>query len=96
MGQSKHDQIANRIAKKEGTTYNEGQGPDVQNSKRVIEVSASNVVSRMKRTVGNVPDGMWGRLPSLASGQALVSLATLTRPLFVNIDPTPCRLLMTD
>lgn len=39
MGQSKHDQIANRIAKKEGTTYNEGQGPDVQSSKRVIEVA---------------------------------------------------------
>lgn len=39
MGQSKHDQIAKRIAKKEGTTYNEGQGPDVQGSKRVIEVA---------------------------------------------------------
>lgn len=39
MGQSKHDQIANRIAKKEGTTYNEGQGPDVQSPKRVIEVA---------------------------------------------------------
>ncbi len=60
------------------------------------KISDSNVVSRMRRTVGNVPDGMWGRLPSLASGQALVSLATLTRPLFVNVDPTPCRLLMTD
>jgi len=39
VGQSKHDQIANRIAKKEGTAYNEGQGPDVQSSKRVIEVA---------------------------------------------------------
>jgi len=60
------------------------------------KISDSNVVSRMKRTVGNVPEGMWGRLPSLASGQALVSLATVTRPMFVNIDPTPCRLKMTD
>jgi hypothetical protein len=39
MGQTKHDQIANRIAKKEGTTYNEGQGLDVRSSKRVIEVA---------------------------------------------------------
>jgi hypothetical protein len=39
MGQSKHDQIANRIAKKEGTTYNEGPGPDVKGAKRVIEVA---------------------------------------------------------
>lgn len=40
MGQSKHDQIANRIAKKEGTAYNKGQGPDVQTPKRIIEVAA--------------------------------------------------------
>ncbi len=39
MGQSKHDQIANRIAKKEGTTYNEGPGPDAKGGKRVIEVA---------------------------------------------------------
>ena len=39
MGQSKHDEIANRLAKKEGTSYNKGQGPDVQNSKRAIEVA---------------------------------------------------------
>lgn len=39
MGQSKHDQIANRIAKKERTTYNEGPGPDVQSARRVIEVA---------------------------------------------------------
>ena len=39
MGQSKHDQIANRIAKKEGTSYHGGPGADVQSSRRVIEVA---------------------------------------------------------
>ena len=39
IGESKHDEIAKRLAEKEGTTYNEGQGPDVQTSKRVIEVA---------------------------------------------------------
>jgi hypothetical protein len=60
------------------------------------KISDPNIVNRLKRTVGNVPESMWERLHSLASGQALVSLTTLKRPLFVNIDPTPCRLLMTD
>ncbi len=54
MGQSKHDQIANRIAKKEGTTYNEGQGPDVQGSRRVIEVAAheSDLQDSMRQLQG--------------------------------------------
>lgn len=39
MGKSKHDQIAERIARKEGTSYNRGQGPDIKTSRRVIEVA---------------------------------------------------------
>ncbi len=62
----------------------------------IHKISDPNVVKRLKSTVGNVPESMWERLHSLAPGQALVSLATMKRPLFVNIDPTPCRLLMTD
>lgn len=41
MGQSEHDIIANRLARQEGTTYNEGQGPDIKTSRRVIEVAVS-------------------------------------------------------
>jgi len=54
MGQSKHDQIANRIAKKEGTTYNEGPGPDVQSSSRVIEVATheSDLKDSMRQLQG--------------------------------------------
>ena len=39
MGLSKHDQIATRLANKEKTEYNEGPGPDVPGSRRVIEVA---------------------------------------------------------
>ena len=42
MGQSKHDQIAKRLAQQEGTAYNQGQGPDVETSKRVIEVATND------------------------------------------------------
>jgi len=41
MGQSKHDQIANRLAKQEKTDYNQGQGPDIKTPKRVIEVAVN-------------------------------------------------------
>ena len=38
MAKSKHDQTAERLAKKESTEYNRGQGADVQGGRRVIEV----------------------------------------------------------
>ena len=45
---SKHDKAANRIAKREGTTYNKGQGPDVNGARRAIEIE----------TAGTVRDGL--------------------------------------
>lgn len=39
MRDSKHDRIAKRIAGNENAEYNEGQGPDVITSRRVIEVA---------------------------------------------------------
>ena len=41
---SKHDETAKRIAKKKGTTYNRGQGPDVQTSRQIIEVETAATV----------------------------------------------------
>ena len=41
---SKHDTTANRIARKEGTDYNRGQGPDVNTNRRAIEVETADTV----------------------------------------------------
>lgn len=38
MGQTEHDKIAERLARKKGTTYNKGKGPDIITSQQVIEV----------------------------------------------------------
>lgn len=38
MGQSKHDQIAERLAKKFDADYNEGKGPDIK-GRKIIEVA---------------------------------------------------------
>ncbi len=41
---SKHDKVAARLARKEGTEYNKGQGADIQSSRRVIEVETLETV----------------------------------------------------
>lgn len=41
---SKHDQTATRIARGEGVSYNQGQGPDVNTGRRAIEVETADTV----------------------------------------------------
>jgi len=60
------------------------------------KIADANVISRLKRTVGGVDEGLWNRLPNLAPGQAIVSAASMARPLLVAIDPTPSRLRMVE
>jgi hypothetical protein len=58
------------------------------------KITDTNVISRLKRTVGGIDDGLWDRLSNLAPGQAIVSMTSMARPLLVAINPTPCKLLM--
>lgn len=58
------------------------------------KIADAGVISRLKRSIGGIDEGLWTRLPSLAPGQAIVSMASMARPLLVAIDPTPCRLRM--
>jgi len=60
------------------------------------KITDSNVVTKLKRSIGGINEGLWRQLPSLAPGQAVVSFTTQARPLLVTIDPTPCRLLMVE
>ena len=41
---TKHDNTANRIARKKGVEYNRGQGPDVATPRQVIEVETVDTV----------------------------------------------------
>ncbi|MCI0440122.1 MAG: ATP-binding protein, partial [Chloroflexi bacterium] len=56
------------------------------------KLSDANVINRLRRSVGNVDESLWRRLPGLAPGQAVVSLSTMSRPLLVSIDPAACKL----
>ena len=41
---TKHDNTANRIARKKGVEYNRGQGPDVITRRQVIEVETADTI----------------------------------------------------
>jgi DNA helicase HerA-like ATPase len=60
------------------------------------KINDSSVVSRLRRAIGGIDDGLWNRLPNLAPGQAIASFTSLARPLLVSVDPTPCKLLMVE
>lgn len=60
------------------------------------KISDSSVISRLKNSIGGLNESLWRQVPSLAPGQAIVSFATQARPLLLSVDPTPCRLLMTE
>ncbi len=54
------------------------------------------VLSTLRHTISGIDQSLWGRLPGLAPGQAVVSFTHLTRPLLVAVDPSPCKLRMVD
>ncbi|MCY4639398.1 MAG: ATP-binding protein [Chloroflexi bacterium] len=66
------------------------------NSWVLHKIADAGVISRLRRSIGGVDDGLWSRLPNLAPGQAVVSVAGHTRPMLVSIDPTPARLRLID
>jgi len=59
-------------------------------------ISDADTITRLRRSVANVDDSLWQRLPGLAPGQAIVSFTSMTRPLLAAIDPTPAKLRMLD
>lgn len=60
------------------------------------KIADSNVISRLKRSVGGVEDSLWNRLPNLAPGLAVVRAEGMGRSLLVAIDPTPSKLRMVE
>ena len=60
------------------------------------KIADGGVVDRLKKSMSGIDKGQWNMLPGLAPGQALVSLTSMTRPLLVSIDPTPCKLKLVE
>lgn len=60
------------------------------------KIADGGVVDRLRKSISGLDKGQWSMLPGLAPGQALVSLTSMTRPLLVSIDPTPCKLKLVE
>lgn len=58
------------------------------------KISDVNVIGRLKQSIGGVDDSLWRKLPSLAQGQAIVSMTSYARSVLVAIDPTSCKIRM--
>jgi len=66
------------------------------NSYVLHKITDAQVISTLRHTVSGIDDGLWGRLPGLTPGQAIVSFPHMTRPLLVSVDPTPAELRLID
>lgn len=62
----------------------------------IHKIADDSVLRRLQKVVQNVDPGVWGRVPSLAPGQALVSMTHVRKALLTLIDPAPCELRMAD
>jgi DNA helicase HerA-like ATPase len=51
------------------------------NSYILHKITDPQVVATLRKTVSGIDEGLWGRLPGLAPGQAIVSFPHMTRPL---------------
>ena len=60
------------------------------------KIADAGVVDRLRKSISGLDKAQWGMVPGLAQGQAMVSLSSMTRPLLVSIDPTPCHLRLTE
>lgn len=49
MAKSKHDRVAERLAKQQGVEYNPGQGADIQSHSRAIEVENPQTIGEAAR-----------------------------------------------
>jgi DNA helicase HerA-like ATPase len=66
------------------------------NSYVLHKITDPQVVGTLQRAVSGIGAGLWGRLPGLAPGQAIVSFPHLTRPLLVAVDPSPAKLRLVE
>jgi DNA helicase HerA-like ATPase len=66
------------------------------NSYILHKIADADVISKLRRTVSGIDEGLWNRLAGLAPGQAIASFPHMARPLLVSVDPTPCELRLVD
>ena len=62
----------------------------------LLRLGDEPTINRLRHSVGGVPEGLWGRLKHLPTGQAIVSAQGIEPALVVALEPGRCKLRMVD
>ena len=68
---------------------------ELANTRFIHQLKSVANLDPVKRTTGGVHEALWSNIPSLGSGQCLVTGAVFKNPLFVNIRPAKSKRLLT-
>ncbi len=66
------------------------------NNRILLRLGDEPTITRLKHSVGGVSDGLWTRLKSLPTGQAIVSAHGIDPAMLVALEPGRCKLQMVD
>ena len=67
---------------------------ELANTRFIHQLKSVANLAPVKQTTGGVHEALWSTVPSLGSGQCLVTGAVFKNPLFVNIRPARSRRLL--
>jgi DNA helicase HerA-like ATPase len=66
------------------------------NNHVLLRLGDEPTIHKLKNSVGGVPEGLWGRLKNLPTGQAIVSAHGIEPAQVVGLEPGTCKLRMVD
>jgi DNA helicase HerA-like ATPase len=66
------------------------------NNRILLRLGDEPTLARLRQSVGGVPEGLWGRLKHLPTGQAIVSAQGIDPALIVALEPGRCKLRLVD
>jgi hypothetical protein len=66
------------------------------NNRILLRLGDEPTIHRLKHSVGGVPDALWGRLPNLPTGQAIVSAHGIEPAMLVALEPGGSKLRLVD
>jgi hypothetical protein len=66
------------------------------NNRILLRLGDEPTLARLRQSVGGVPEGLWGRLKHLPTGQAIVSAQGIDPAQIVALEPGRCKLRMVD
>jgi uncharacterized protein len=68
---------------------------ELANTRFIHQIKSAMNLSPVKQTTGGVHEALWSTIPSLGSGQCLLTGRTFKNPLFVNVRPAKSKRLLT-